>query len=722
MPRTRITLALLAAGTLLSLPAVAQVDSSATAGDAAAADAAALVVRVDRLAQNVERAESVRQVKRLQDTYAQYSQFGLWDEMAALFAEDAEMIRGADRVSGRAAIGEYFLETFGGGQHGLAPGGLHTQLSFRPLVNVAANGTTAKGRWWEWSMTGAYGGDADWAGGIYENEFVREDGVWKFARVHYYPMLAGPYETGWLNVDDDQKVVPYHFTTDETGIPVPDLPADAPVRDPDLDPESAVDDLARRISDMFIEDQVRNLQNAYGYYVDRKLWDDVTDLFAEGAVLEIADVGLYEGRAGIRRALERMGPAGLGHGELNDHMQLDTIVEVEPGGDGARARGIEWALLGDADAGTAYHALSVFVNRYAWEGNTWRIIEMRIFPLMKTDYDAGWAKSAIVDAPPAEAQAPDRPVPEADRMTPGAIPLFFAANPVTGRAVRLPEGSQVVGAARLPTRQVVRTGGGRPRYTQLEDRLAAAERRLAVVKAWDGAENVSAAYGDYLDDLAFGPLAAIFAEQGNKEIPFTGFYVTRESIAARDQSRSVAAAAGTPPPRTTLPLHLRTQPVILVAEDGRSAAIRTRLFQPQSSRTRPMGFAGGMYNDQAVLENGIWRFWSVAIDEHYFSSAGYEGGWSGVEPADPAALQRQGGATTSDYPPDIPLTDLGEREVGFRGGPGTVLAWPSILPMWFHYRNPVSGRVPDRYWPDCVPCVKYPETSMTSHGYLLPPN
>ena len=53
---------------------------------------------------------------------------------------------------------------------------------------------------------------------------------------------------------------------------------------------------------------------------------------------------------------------------------------------------------------------------------------------------------------------------------------------------------------------------------------------------------------------------------------------------------------------------------------------------------------------------------------------------------------------------------------------GTTVAWPSILPMWFHYRNPVSGRVPERYWPDCVPCIDYPETSMTSHGYLLPPN
>ena len=676
--------------------------------------------RIGRLSVELVHAESVRKVKRLQETYAQYSQFGLWSEMAALFADDAVLIRGADRVEGRAAIGEYFLETFGGGIEGLPPGGLHTQLVMRPLINVSEDGGTAKGRWWEWSLTGRFGGEAEWAGGIYENEYVSEGGVWKFARMHYHPMLAGPYETGWRNVDDDQKVVPYHFTTDETGVPAPVSPSPLAVILPDLNPDRYIAVLEQHIAVLNDEDQVRNLQNAYGYYVDRKMWDDVTDLFTEDAVLEIANVGIYDGPASIRRALERMGPEGLRDGELNEHMQLDTIVAIEQGGFEARSRGIEFGMLGDGAADADFFTLAVFANRYVKEDGVWRIREMRIFPIMKTEYDEGWAKSAVVDPPPDEAHAPDRAVPEADRMTAGAIPEFFAVNPVTLQPVTLPGGTKVVGASRLL--DAPRAAPAPAPTGSFDARMAEAERRLAVSKAWDGVENVSAAYGDYLDDLAFGPLAAIFAEQGNKEIPFTGFYVTRESIAARDQSRGVAATAGSPTPRTTLPLHLRTQPVILVAEDGRSAAIRTRLFQPQSSRTRPMGFAGGMYNDQAVLENGIWRFWSVAIDEHYFSSAGYEGGWSGVEPADPAALQRQGGATSSDYPPDIPLTDLGEREVGFRGGPGTVLAWPSILPMWFHYRNPVSGRVPERYWPDCVPCVKYPETSMTSHGYLLPPN
>ena len=74
--------------------------------------------------------------------------------------------------------------------------------------------------------------------------------------------------------------------------------------------------------------------------------------------------------------------------------------------------------------------------------------------------------------------------------------------------------------------------------------------------------------------------------------------------------------------------------MILVAEDGRSASIRSRLFQPGSSRTRAMGFGGGMYHDQVVLEDGVWKFWSVVIDEHYFSSPTYEGGWSSAKDPD----------------------------------------------------------------------------------------
>ena len=106
------------------------------------------------------------------------------------------------------------------------------------------------------------------------------------------------------------------------------------------------------------------------------------------------------------------------------------------------------------------------------------------------------------------------------------------------------------------------------------------------------------------------------------------------------------------------------------------------------------------------------------IDEHYFSSPTYEGGSSSAKaPVTP----RRPPAPNTSYPPDIPLTRLGERERGFRGGTGHEITWPGILPMWFHYKNPVRGRTPTHFWPDCVPCAHYPETGMKNHGYLLPP-
>src|SRR5262249_52330211 len=148
----------------------------------------------------------------------------------------------------------------------------------------------------------------------------------------------------------------------------------------------------------------------------------------------------------------------------------------------ARSRGLEFGLLGEADTGTGFYTLAIFENRYVKQNDIWRIREMRIFPLMKTDYAQGWAKSQVVDPTPDRDHAPDRKVLGSDVMAPGAIPVFFQPNPATGKPVTLPVGAKTVGHERL----LAAPAAAKPAVPSgdLEARLKEAERRLAVSKAW----------------------------------------------------------------------------------------------------------------------------------------------------------------------------------------------------------------------------------------------
>ena len=56
---------------------------------------------IDSLARDVDRLESLRQVKDVQRSYAQYNQFGLWGDAADLFAANGRIVWGEAVISGR---------------------------------------------------------------------------------------------------------------------------------------------------------------------------------------------------------------------------------------------------------------------------------------------------------------------------------------------------------------------------------------------------------------------------------------------------------------------------------------------------------------------------------------------------------------------------------------------------------------------------------------------
>jgi len=163
-------------------------------GVAGAADSGASPV--DTLARNVERAEAIRAVKNLQYAYSQYAQFGRWADLGALFTEEGQAIYGNDDIKGRAAITQYHTTAFGGGKAGLPPGVVNSHFVDVPLVNLSADGNSAKARWYGFSMLGG-GATARWDSGTFQNEYVKDNGVWKISRLHYYPQFGGPVEKGW---------------------------------------------------------------------------------------------------------------------------------------------------------------------------------------------------------------------------------------------------------------------------------------------------------------------------------------------------------------------------------------------------------------------------------------------------------------------------------------------------------------------------------------------
>jgi hypothetical protein len=280
---------------------------------------------IDALAQDVGRLESLRQVKDLQRTYVHLSQAGLWNEMGALFSRDAEFVRGAQTIAGSDAIAKWLTQQ-GGGRQGLPAGAMRFEFIDQPLANLSADGRSAKVRWMGLLMSGDGQGGTRIEGGIYENEYVLDGRTWKISLSRYYPQYEGDHAEGWYNIDNGElPVVPYHFTLAESGIPLPPATGTPPRSG------ATLADLERRVQALNDEDKVRNLQHAYGYYVDRRMWDDVVDLFAKDAVVEIAGVGTFRGPEGVRRAMERMGPAGLTQGVLNDRPIFDAIVRVQRG-------------------------------------------------------------------------------------------------------------------------------------------------------------------------------------------------------------------------------------------------------------------------------------------------------------------------------------------------------------------------------------------------------
>lgn len=690
------------AGSVALLGAVGLVAYANAAQAKAGPAEAALQARVGQLQAEVQAAEDLQAIKRLQRSYGYFLDKGMWTDLAEYFTDDAVANYPAGTYIGKESIRQHLYRNVGNvpvGQVGLGDNRLYNHMSLQPVVHLDADGQGASGRWRTLATFGSVGGGANWAEGLYVMRYRKDNGTWKISNLDYWSGFGAPYATGWVapppppaagatprrrnlphaaDRERDGKcdgfasacVAPFHYANPGTASGgrawyFTDTPVPSTLTGKALQAEVA--ELARRAARLADEQAIENLQRIYGYYYDRAQWDQLADLFAPDATLEFAQSGVYQGRRHIRAFLGAMGPEGGEPGWLNERIQLQPIVTVAADGQTARSRSRELAMTGRYGQGGEWSE-GIYENRYVKRDGKWMYAGVHYYPTFQTDYDQGWGRQARPAAGPIDSPKADRPPTEVYEIYPKAhVPPFHYVNPVTGQMPVYPAvggpPAELAKSAQMP--QVA----AKPAKLKgdLAATLAAAETQVARYKDYNEIENLESAYGYYLDKNLWDSLAGLFAQQSSMELAMRGVYrdervggFLRAVFGRGGQQGPVAGRLGN---------HLQLQPVITIAPDGRTAQARVRMVQQMSQGPRA-SIGGAIYENEFVKEDGVWKLSKLATFNTL--SAGYEGGWA-------RNAGRGMPGPSADYPPDAPPT----REVAM---------FPVVFNIPYHYANPVSGR------------------------------
>jgi len=436
---------------------------------------AALTDRLKQLDLEATRLEDVSAVKRLQRAYGYYLEAAQWDQMADLFADDGSIEIAQDGVYvGKERVRAY-LYALGGGKLGLRQGQLNEHLQLQPVVDIAPDGLTARGRWRALIMAGQYRQSALWGEGPYENEYVKDKGVWKIRKVHWYQTFLVPYDGGWAKNRDvnsgvfvskrlppDQPpseryqtwpsvyIPPFHYKNPVTGQGPAALPpalGEDPVVDADpaiADLKATVQRLEQRIERLRDTDQIERLVSIYGYYLDKQQWTDLTDLFASDGTMEISQRGIYVGKPSIRRALELFGPQNIEPQHLHNHIQLQPVIQVSADGTHAWSRSRALSELGTFQR-VGVWGDGVYENEYVKEGGIWKIKKDHVYTTFFATYEGGWQNAAGRSPKASDKIPPDRPPSEVYESFPSVyIPPYHYRHPVTGAEIHVTQPVQEV--------------------------------------------------------------------------------------------------------------------------------------------------------------------------------------------------------------------------------------------------------------------------------------
>jgi len=195
---------------------------------------------LQEMEKRLQAVEDIIEIDKLEKMYGYYIDNGQNQKAIDLFSDDAESIEISDRgvFKGKEGIRRFFFRRHDDRTPKNALETPHGRLlihqQHQSVINVAPDGKTAKGRWYlimiqAWPVDGVM--RSVLGHGVYENEFVKENGQWKFKKMFMSLNFRSPIEGGWVdrpvvsagalpNSDEpptayhpypDVKMVPFHW-------------------------------------------------------------------------------------------------------------------------------------------------------------------------------------------------------------------------------------------------------------------------------------------------------------------------------------------------------------------------------------------------------------------------------------------------------------------------------------------------------------------------------
>jgi hypothetical protein len=152
--------------------------------------------------------------------------------------------------------------------------------------------------------------------------------------------------------------------------------------------------------------ELMNLQAAYGYYVDKGLWDQAAALFAKDGTLEIAGRGVYVGRDRVREYLHHLPP--YQDGTIYNHMQLQPVLHIDSAAGTAKGRWRTLMMVGFL-GGNGRWGEATYENSYIREDGRWRIGSLHGIINFYAEYDEGWHRGGVALLRATDGLQPDRP-------------------------------------------------------------------------------------------------------------------------------------------------------------------------------------------------------------------------------------------------------------------------------------------------------------------------